>query len=215
MDEVWRDIKGYEGIYMISNYGKVKSVIGWNGHEYIHKEKILKPRYNKLGYEVVDLVSKKIKHRKRVHRLLAEAFIPNPNKYPYINHIDCDPSNNSLENLEWCTQKQNIQHAKMLGRLHHRITNPQELAKKYNEGLSTIKLAKIYGVTPSCIRTNLLNQGIKLRDMKQERANKDFDSSLFKSLVDSGMRTTDLATRFNLGAPTICYYKNRYKQGLL
>lgn len=102
--EEWRDIKGYEGKYQVSNEGRVRSLdrIGIRGYNY--KGKILKSRPNKRGYMWVVLEGKNYS----VHRLVAETFISNPNNYPIINHKDENTSNNCIDNLEWCTNEYNI-----------------------------------------------------------------------------------------------------------
>jgi len=110
--EEWRAVKGYEGFYEVSNMGRVKSlkrrVPNPNcGGQYTVNEKILRPSSNPLGYENVRLSKGGVSVHKLVHRLVAEAFIENPNNYPVVNHKDETPSNNSVANLEWCTQKYN------------------------------------------------------------------------------------------------------------
>ena len=113
MEEVWKDIKGYEGLYKVSNFGRVKSLCRKSicGSHYITiKEKILKP--SKTGsdrkYLHIILAKDGINISKFIHRLVAEAFIPNPNNLPQINHKDEDPSNNCVYNLEWCDAKYNM-----------------------------------------------------------------------------------------------------------
>lgn len=118
MIEVWKDVVGYEGLYKVSNLGEVKSVVYFN-----HANNVIYPRNRKLkhsinsrGYHRVCLYNKtKGKRRVRVHRLVAEAFIPNPNNLPEVNHIDGDKNNNSVGNLEWCTHQYNMQEACRLG----------------------------------------------------------------------------------------------------
>ena len=89
------------GLYEVSNFGKVKSL------KY-KKDKILKPSFDKNGYTSLNLCKNgKISH-KTIHRLVAESFIPNPNNYPCVNHKDENPRNNTVENLEWCTYKYNM-----------------------------------------------------------------------------------------------------------
>ena len=115
MEEIWKDIKGYEGLYQVSNLGRVKSLprLIWNGKGYfMSKEKILSTKPNKDGYVIIKLIKKGEKPKPfLVHRLVAEAFIPNPNNLPEVNHIIDDfehRSDNRVENLEWCTAEYNI-----------------------------------------------------------------------------------------------------------
>lgn len=98
MKEIWKPIKDYEGLYEISNLGRVKS---------LKFQTILKP-YKKNGYLCVNLYCNAETKHEYIHRLVAKAFIPNTNDYKYINHIDCDKHNNKVNNLEWCTQAHNI-----------------------------------------------------------------------------------------------------------
>ena len=100
--EEWRDIKGYEGLYQVSNEGRVKSL---NYHRQ-GVEQVLKLQITERGYKRVVLCDGVCKIY-FVHRLVAEAFIPNPNNFPIINHKDENPSNNIAENLEWCDYKYN------------------------------------------------------------------------------------------------------------
>lgn len=108
--ELWKDIKGYEGVYQISNLGNIKSLkrkTHIQNATRIKKEKILKLQLRN-GYYVINLCKNGCRKAYSVHRLVAETFIPNPNNLPYINHIDFNTQNNSVDNLEWCTQKDNI-----------------------------------------------------------------------------------------------------------
>lgn len=108
--EIWKDISGYEGLYQVSNLGNVKSM-NWGGRGY-SKNLYLKP-HNK-GYLQVEL--KKDGKRKMfvVHRLVAQAFIQNPNNFPIVNHKDENKTNNSAENLEWCDYKYNVRYSLLL-----------------------------------------------------------------------------------------------------
>lgn len=113
--EQWKDIEGYEGLYQVSSLGRIKSLKAWRGNKYkslyINVEKIIKLSKEKSGYLKVVLHNKNKKQNKRVHRLVAEAFIPNPYNYKCINHKDCNKENNNIDNLEWCTQRYNVVHA--------------------------------------------------------------------------------------------------------
>ena len=98
--EIWKDIVGYNGLYQISNCGRVKSF-------HNNSKRILKPKTNNKGYKWVILNLNKITQNCLIHRLVAEHFIENPKNYKIINHIDENPSNNNVSNLEWCTYSQN------------------------------------------------------------------------------------------------------------
>jgi hypothetical protein len=108
MKEIWKDIAGYEGFYQVSNYGRVKSlkrtVISKKGQRSEVDEKILKPvwRCRNADYSAVHLCRNSKMTTASVHRLVAIAFIPNPNNLPFINHKDENPRNNHVSNLEWC-----------------------------------------------------------------------------------------------------------------
>ena len=117
INEVWKDIVDFPN-YQISNLGRVKSKerisnCCYNSKRKV-KERILILSNNKKGYKTVCLFKNK-KHNKTVHRLVAQAFIPNPNNYPIINHINGIKGNNRVENLEWCTHKYNTSESYRLG----------------------------------------------------------------------------------------------------
>ena len=116
MEEIWRDVKGYEGLYQVSNLGRVKSLErfiktrknknGMNG--YIHKQESIRiPTKDYKGYLRLNLYKEGKQKPFRVHRLVAQAFIPNPNNLPQVNHKDENKENNCITNLEWCTNEYN------------------------------------------------------------------------------------------------------------
>ena len=110
--ENWKDIKGYEGFYQVSNLGNVKSlardIYYQNGIVHRTKEKILVPGLNNKGYQYVNLYKKGKVKSMLIHRLVAMAFLPNPENKPMVNHKDENPLNNCVDNLEWCTASFNI-----------------------------------------------------------------------------------------------------------
>lgn len=128
MQEVWKDIYGYEGLYQISNIGNVKSCdryvfagIGSN-HKYQHiKEHLLK---QKGGGKYIQVILSKNGKTKAftIHRLVAQAFIPNPDNLPCINHKDENPKNNRVDNLEWCTYKYNNEYNNRIDKCCNKIS---------------------------------------------------------------------------------------------
>jgi hypothetical protein len=110
MNEIWKDIEDYEGLYQVSNMGRVKSlhrtVSTTNGNRN-YKGMILKPLPGRHGYLCVDIWDTGVKKRRSIHRLVANAFIGNPLNLPVINHIDENIENNTVSNLEFCTYKYN------------------------------------------------------------------------------------------------------------
>lgn len=113
MDEQWKDIAGYEGYYQVSSCGRIKSVERYIQDRFGMKapyripEKILKPKRSQKGYLFVHLSVQGRAKPCRIHRLVAEHFIPNPQGLPTVNHKNEDKTDNRVENLEWCTQAYN------------------------------------------------------------------------------------------------------------
>ena len=112
-NEVWKDIKDYEGLYQVSNMGRIKSLKRYekSGSKIrLRNEKILKQK-NTMGYNYVILSKFNKLKTYRIHRLVAETFISNPQQLPQVNHIDGNKLNNKAKNLEWCTASYNIKEA--------------------------------------------------------------------------------------------------------
>ena len=113
-----KPIEGYEGLYEIDSSGIIYSIVTTSSR----RKGPVKLQENRTGHLRVNLYDKNGKHKKYfVHRLVAKAFIPNPDGKPIVNHIDCNIKNNSVENLEWCTQSENIQYSYNLGRQANNI----------------------------------------------------------------------------------------------
>lgn len=104
MQEIWKDIEGFNGFYQVSNLGNVKSYKQ-------NKIKYLNKRITPKGYIEFKLTKNGKSNYYKAHRLVAQAFIPNPNNLPQVNHIDCNKQNNCIDNLEWCTNSENQIHA--------------------------------------------------------------------------------------------------------
>ncbi len=133
MEEVWKDIKDYEGYYQVSNLGRVRSVdrtfIREDGSTCTWSGRIRKLNPQTNGYLTVVLTKNNNSKRFRVHRLVAETFVPNPNNYPDACHKDENFLNNEASNLEWCEHKTNC-------------NTPKRLEKLQNKGKWIIKLSK-------------------------------------------------------------------------
>ena len=116
MKEFWKDIENFEGKYQVSNKGRIKSLARYvlcsNGKILPVKEHILKSKVTTSGYLMVVLCKSNKRKFALIHRLVAQAFIPNPDNLPEVNHIDEDKTNNKVDNLEWCTSKYNSNYGK-------------------------------------------------------------------------------------------------------
>jgi len=108
--EVWKDVVGYEGLYQISTFGRVKSLKRFDTRGNLLKSRILKNVSRGNGYLSVDLCKNATAKLFDLHRLVAQAYIPNPDSKPQVNHIDEDKTNNNVDNLEWVTIKENANH---------------------------------------------------------------------------------------------------------
>ena len=119
MKEIWKDIDGFQGRYQISNLGNVMSL----NYNNTGKSKLLKPMPNQKGYLSVALSKNNHRTMKQIHRLVAEAFIPNPDNLPQVNHIDENPKNNMLSNLEWCDAKYNNNYGNRNNKIQQKISH--------------------------------------------------------------------------------------------
>ena len=156
--EIWRDVEGYEGLYQISNFGRVNS-LRWAGG------RIMCPKTSKFGYPCLTLFKDSRKHFTAVHILVARAFVPNPENKPIVHHKDNDPANCRADNLEWVTYSENEYRAFQAGRKFGLDGEDNPGAKLSNDDVRLIRelyiegdrefggraLAKRFGVSPSAI----------------------------------------------------------------
>lgn len=162
MGEIWKPIKGFENEYLVSNLGRVKSLERYDRFNRHVKEKILVPRPNTNGYLRVQLRRKDY----YIHRLVANAFIDNPNNYNEINHISGIKTDNKKSNLEWCNRQYNNQYNFKIGsrtreemkriancdnhvlamKKRRKLTDKQilEIRKMFDLGISNIKISKMF-----------------------------------------------------------------------
>lgn len=107
MTEIWKDVVGFEGFYQVSNLGRVKSIGRYDSRGRFWGEQLKKTKPNNRGYIQISFHKHGKEYYKLLHRVVAEAFIPNSDNLPQVNHIDEDKNNNAVENLEWCTNLYN------------------------------------------------------------------------------------------------------------
>jgi hypothetical protein len=158
--EVWKDIKGYEGLYQISNLGNVRSYDRWfKNHSKMQflKGREIKTNLMGIGYLGFSLFKDSTQKKVKVHRLVAEHFVDNPDNKPNVNHKNGIKTDNRAENLEWCTQKENIQHAfdsglNHKGEKHGNALINEEQAKFIKYSNHTIKeLCGMFNLSRSAI----------------------------------------------------------------
>lgn len=150
MEEIWKSIEGYEGFYEVSTYGRVRSVdrvIEYsNGNKSKHKGRILKGESDRKGYKRVRLSKNDEAKKFQVHRLVAIAFIPNPENKPFVNHIDEISSNNCVDNLEWVTGFENMRHGTIQQRLSDLKKKPVRCINDGKEFGSVNEASEYYGI---------------------------------------------------------------------
>ena len=167
-DEVWKDIEGYEGLYQVSTCGNIKSLAkprkNGNGRSYIQKEKLLKQSFTSTGYKKVELYKDGKRKSFKVHRLVAIAFIPNPDNKPEVNHIDGNKINNNIDNLEWVTSSENSIHAYETGLSPNKKELDEiRIIELYNKGASKEEISRMFDVSNVVIARILKENGIRLR----------------------------------------------------
>lgn len=213
---MWMDIKGYEGLYQVSNYGRIKSLRGWNGKRHVKREKIINgwQQYSNKKYEykrnVVSLLKDGRRKEFKVHQLVAKAFVPNPNGFSVVNHKDFNPLNNYSENLEWTSFQENIAYSRINGRfLRIPKTEYKNIMKMYELGDSTIKISNIYGVSHTTILRILKKCGVN-----SSRSYSKYNIDLNELLHDlkSGNSNQQLAKKYNCSLDIIATRKHQFKE---
>lgn len=150
--EQWIPVNGYEGLYSISSHGRVHRM---QGPDTKRCPRIHFGHRKPNDYMIVWLFGPESPRRAYIHRLVADAFIPNPHGLPQVNHIDSDPSNNHVENLEWCNRSQNARHSAMVcrGNSYRQMTpaKVRVVLRCAEQGMSQTEIGNIFDVTNSCI----------------------------------------------------------------
>lgn len=160
-NEYWKDIKDFEGLYQVSNYGRVKSLKRKTKNHYCNEDKILRQGKNSNHYYLVILCKDHKKYTRKVHILVARAFIPNPLNKPCVDHdkpVEKDYCNNCVYNLRWATMKENMEHCIELGRF-----SKPPMYKKYGKEHNQSKPVIQYDINDIFIR-----QWWSLADIERE-----------------------------------------------
>lgn len=163
MREMWKSIKGFEGIYSVSNLGDIrheKTEKKTGTGNYARQQHILKQRKNNKGYMLVDLYKENKRYQMLVHRVVAMAFLDNPNNYSVVNHKDENPLNNKVVNLEWCSQKYNMNYGnvgKKIGKANSKAVKQVDL----NGNILKIYPSAMQAQRETGISNGLINECVK------------------------------------------------------
>ncbi len=229
--EIWENILNYEGFYQISNLGNVRSLdrfITINNKLSFKKGKIMVVSENNKEYKQISLSKNNKLKTFKIHRLIALAFIPNPNNYPYVNHIDGNKKNNNIINLEWCTAQMNIKHAYDMGLMNAPKGKNSGASKLKDEdilnifilnkeGLGHRKIAKIYNISRVAIKIVLQRKSwrhIEIPEMYLNHINttctikNENIIEIFK-LYKNDIKISDISKKYKVNRVTIESILNR------
>ena len=216
LQEVWKDIPKYKGYYQVSSLGNVRSLIQWNGHRYIKRNKpyILSQSNTTTGYKKVELVKDGVIKSKKVHRLVAKAFIPRIKGKNIINHKDGNPKNNHVDNLEWCTQSENMQHAYDVGLMKRKICENKEklIIKDYLSKIRLEEIADKYGIEKNSIYRVLKKNNIKTQGNEIRHNKYNINKPTLIKMFEANMRNIDIAKHYGCPSSLIGVYKYNLKK---
>jgi len=213
--EQWKDIKDYQGIYQVSSYGRIKSFNKWNGHRFIKEERILKPTLHieRGNYKRNTICLSKKKKRKhfKIHRLVGLAFIPNPLNKPEINHIDSNPLNNNVNNLEWVTRQENIVHSIAFGYRQPKY-DIKNIIEDYNNNLPTKDITFKHKITTTIFYNVLKRNNVDKQPLNERLS--IYHIPMEQLLIDfkNGMRNVDIAIKYKTNSQLIAVYKYKFKK---
>ena len=207
---MWKPIENYNSLYEVNEKGEIRSLYHWNGHKYEKRKKpyILKQSNTTTGYKKVELAKDGKKKSLRVHRLVAIAFIPNPMNKPYINHIDGNRINNCVENLEWCTQHENVVHAYETGLNKISHITKEELQKYVKNGLTFHQIMKKEHISVKRLQNYYKIYGVRNLSNKY-----NIDLNQLKIDLEKGIPNKELAKKYKCSNMLIATRKYQLKKG--
>lgn len=221
VEENWLAIPGYEDLYEVSDQGRIRSKNRevWNGKAfYVKKGRVLRKSKTTTGYWKVELYKDGKKKSLKVHRLVATSFIDNPLSKPNINHIDGNPLNNHVSNLEWCTQLENVIHGYETGLNPSNFhKNKDKILNEYisnpNVGIGTLR--KKYGFSHVTLKTFLESNGFKVKSSKEIRDKYKINRKELVKDFETGMSNKEIAKKWKTNSTLIATYRHKYKKGEL
>lgn len=221
MNEIWLPVVELDGRYEISNLGSIRSVFTEitekNGKHKKHKPRVLKPSKTTTGYYKIEARDIKTGVRKsyKLHRLVANAFIENTECKPNINHKDNNPLNNNINNLEWCTQSENIKHGYKIG-AHKKggyiysDNHNKKAVDCYTKGMSTQEIANKLNIERNTVLRILKRNDVPIKGSKNNSKIKEF-----KILFELGVRNRDIANVLNCSTGLVATRKYQHKRGII
>ena len=202
----------------MSNFGNIKSYFAWNGSDVYERELILTPIKQKVGnYERYKIALSKNKKQKQymIHRLVAQAFIPNPDNKPQINHIDNNALNNNVNNLEWCTSQENITHSILYGG-NNRDKLKETIVSEFKSGLSPKQIAIRNKTAHPFIIKTLKENGLKNKPRGYFNTKYKIDKGELLNMFKQGKSNKDIAKHYDIRNDIIAKFRYDFKkEGLL
>jgi Mor family transcriptional regulator len=222
MKEIWKPVRGYEEYYEVSNYGNIRSKdrMVWRGKAGFYKMegKELTKSKTSTGYWKIGLFKDKKRKEFKIHRLVAFAFIDNPENKPNINHIDGNPLNNHVLNLEWCTQSENMKHAYETGLREtnfHKYKNEILLEYITNNNIGINVLCEKYQCSHSSITKFLRSKGVRIRTNREIQNKYKINRVSMINDFEAGLSNKEMAKKYNTNGTLIATYRYKYKKGEL
>lgn len=210
-NEIWKPIKNYENMYQVSNLGRIKTLISEKidkrGRKYKKTPKIMKQSFTSTGYLMVNLNKKMHK----VHRLVAQAFIIKPLNKDIVNHKDFNPLNNKVDNLEWVTQKENVEYSILnkIGNIKY-FFDKEKVKEMFLKGVSMIDIAKQLNIPKYSIASYLTINHIH-RKIGDRIGKYNVTPNIIRKMLKSGENIKNISKKYNIPTNYISVIKYKMK----